>query len=463
MEDLFFILKNRAMTIYTIIKSKKNQNYPTVYLNDLYNQLDEIYKEFIDKYLEEETEITNNKMFLIKQFIDGTNKGILDLLNNASNILEPKSITIPIREKIKKNNEKALYIPELIWEVNYYIGNVSEAYNKFLEPFKLNKKLTTEIYRFGIPYFYQNNVLMSGILGHELGHYFDLHGGLDITERLMAEFASDEILINQLEPFVDLKESRAIGNIFELKSNVVKLFLSQNFYFKAWVSEFVADVLGTMLYGPASILSSEYLIQSSSIQDDNLIDYSMHSHPRNVLRNQIKQLSLRKLNYYDTSFPDAFNKELEKNNQKWEYANKKYIPHTFKFDTQIGNLYMNINKQALGVMEDYLESKFDLIIDRCLEQLSDELIYGPDVMEKSINQLTEKIGELQPPNELHDNMPADSISIINASWLSYLEPSELMKMQYNTNNKRMNAIDRLSSRALEVASIHRRWNDVSSK
>lgn len=466
LETNYYTLKNRSISVQSLIKSHLKHKYPIPYLNDLFSELDMIYSAFIEKYLVDENanKITNHELLIINKFINGTNQAILSLLSNASSVKTPNSITIPVREKLQEGIHKAVYVPELIWDVNYYIGEITQSYNRYVESIGLDLKLNTQLYRFGIPYFYQDDALMSGILGHELGHYFDLHYSLNISETLLAKFVNDADFIDALVPFV-VSEGAFVKDI-DMKREIVALFLTKhNLYFKNWVREFVADVLGVMIYGPASFFSAERLFQAGNINGSptqQITSIASKSHPNNKLRCKIKIVTLEKLEY--TTLPTTFVDEIQRSERVWDDCNEQYCEDIIIVSQQNGkNVGIKANKDCLKKMEDYLDLKLISIIDTCNEKLPENLMYQPEVMNNCIEELADKLGELLPPNELSCNYPSDSISIINAGWLVYFNPSELLKRQYNTNDRLLDAINSLLVRALEVASIHRRWLNVSAE
>ncbi|MBP1042425.1 hypothetical protein I6N95_15505 [Vagococcus sp. BWB3-3] len=457
----YLTLKNRAIQVYKLIQDHQKKKYPIPYLNDLFQELEIIYNGFIDKYLskEEVSDITILDLVKINKFVNGTNSLILGTLHNASVIKNPKSITIPIKEMLEMTQSSSVYIPELIWDVNYYIGEVTSVYNRLVKSIGLDVTLNIPLYRFGIPHFYQDDALMSGILGHELGHYFDLFGNLDISEKLLITFVNDSSLIDELKPYIVFEEGASLVEVD--KNEIVQLFLS-DMYLNNWLNEFVADTIGIALYGPASFFSSERLIQSITIEPvagKVKADSSSDTHPRNKLRYQVKKRVLEILDY---DLPQIFQDEIDRCEQIWENAIKLYPSG----NTIVGKMHnkivgLSVNQESLGIIETYLMKKIDTIINFCLAEMPRELIYQPQQMTESIEVLAEKLGQLLPPNELAPNSPSDSISIINAGWLAYLVPSKLLKRQYRTNTELIQAINSMLTRGLEVAAIHRRWKNVN--
>lgn len=464
-KNKYLTLKNKAFLVYKLIKKNQKQKYPTPFLNKLFVQLGDVYSDFSNRFLLSETgeDITHSDLCNMAKFIDATNNMVLTTLDNASNIKNPKAITIPIREMIERNGDSTVYIPELIWETNYYIGEISNVYNRFIQSIGIESLLDIKLYRFGIPHFYQDDVLMSGILGHELGHYFDLYGGLRVTEQLLTIFTNDKDFVNSLIPFV-VSENGMILNE-GTKIEVVKLFLTKSrLYMENWVKEFVADVLGIMLYGPSSFFSSERLIQSSHIyqEESEGFDRGVVSHPRSLLRYIIKKQTFEYLNY--DNLPESFISEIEKSKAVWMSARVGYVTQIETIgsvkDTKVG---FRANECALKLIEKYLIGKFHLIIEYCFKAIPDQLIYSPSVMDESLKQLCAKLGQMLPPNEVFYNKPSDNISIINAGWLAYFEPSNLLNTQYPSNDELLEAINSMLIRALEVSSIHRRWQNVHTE
>ena len=459
MNSEYVTLKNRALSIHKMIKSNKKKIYPIPYLNDIYADLDKVYLDFISKHLIEEDIDDPNQLFLIKKFIDITNESVLSLLQNASHIRNPKAITIPIREKFEQTDSDALYLPELIWNVNYYIGEASRRYNDFINnSLDINYKLNKKIYRFGIPHFYQDNVLMSGIIGHELGHYLDLHSGLNISEKLLVKFSNNEFLLNDLKDFV--VSGNGLITDDTTKKEIIRLFIvNRNLYFVNWLNEFVADSLGVILYGPCSIFSSEYLIQSVSLIHGQVKDGSSVTHPRNVIRSKFKLRTLNFMDYSDEDLPKVFLDEIERNHKKWIDAESELnIQETIGLGSYnnipygIGNL-----STVLERIEEFFLNQIDFIVKECREAVDQSIVYTPSEMIESINVLSQKIGDLLPPNDLLDGKPSDSISIINAGWLAYLNPSDLLSNRYSSKYEQLETINNLLERALEVSFIHRRW------
>lgn len=462
-ETNYLTLKNRAIAVYKLIMKHQKKNYPIPYLNDLFIELDDIYTMFMSKYFcsEDSSGISTSDLFKINRFINFTNELVLTTLNNASNISNPKAITIPIKEKLEKSNGSSVYVPELIWAVNYYIGEISNIYNVMVKSIGLEASLGIHLYRFGIPHFYQDDVLMSGIIGHELGHYFDLYGGLDISEQLLAEFTNDNDFVNDLLQFVVCEMGEVLDT--SSKQEIVKIFLIQ-YYMKNWLKEFVADVLGILFYGPSSFFASERLIQSLNFDPEleDASNFASITHPCNLLRLEIKKLTINKMGYAD--LPTPFVEEINQSTSVWEKSKKSYhkdikIIGTVR-EKKVG---FDANESSLALIEGFLFARFEYIIEFCLTKVPKDLIYLPDTMKQSIEVLADKLGQLLPPNEVSYGIPSDSISIINAGWLAYLLPSQLLTRKYKSNDDLLEAINKMLIRSLDVASIHRRWKDVDSE
>lgn len=132
-------------------------------------------------------------------------------------------------------------------------------------------------------------------MSHELGHYFDLHYSLNITEKILIYMINNIDLSKYKAILSGVNNNLSINEIW-LKGNLPMLFMRQ------WIKEVVADIIGIALYGVASYFVGEHLASFLSDFDNNkdiYISKFSPSHPRNSFRNKIKIMYMDKSGYFD--------------------------------------------------------------------------------------------------------------------------------------------------------------------
>lgn len=475
-ESMNYLISNKLMTLkeqIDVLKIKFNElrlmTYPDTniekvinYMSDLANKLDERINYYADNGVD------NNELWLFSQIIQVFHTTVGYIVNcDVKN--HPREIMIPIKELLEKTQKDHIFITEPQWEINYSVGLlINQDFKKALESCDIKIEKDLNIVKLAFPKLYQDNILDGAIMAHELGHYYDLHYSLELSEKIIVK------LINK----IDLE--KYIGNIFsyvdeyskdlEANKRILKSSLP-NIILRSWIQEIVADVLGIAFYGLASYCASEnisiYYTNINQLQSQFLQQFST-THPRDGFRNYIRIATLSKLKYLEKIDKRILDK-LEEYEKQWKES--QTVPFRAINYQLTEVLYLNINSNYLFNLESDIRENSDWIIDLILEEInnvSDELIYSSDEFINDVNDLVEKIKLVIPPNEIN-NFPVSSISIINAGWVAYLLNSEDIKVTMGNSSESSkeidikNLINSLLKKATLTSNIHRRWIDAVSK
>lgn len=355
---------------------------------------------------------------------------------------------LPIRNILKKLNSKHLFITEPCLEYNYavslFMGSKIGIY------FKLEEDEIPEIIKIIFPILHKDDILNGAVMGHEFGHFLDLHYKLDITGKVIAKYMLNPI-------FEEIyKETMKKTSLSVTKEEFKVLLLKK--YFKNWIQEFVADIIGICLYGLASFFAYQHVIFSnikiSMIGERHKIsDNIFETHPRNTIRTFMMIKTLKKLKY---------------NN----YANKKTLDLIEEY-YQIWNESIIENNNIIFILlEEFLKDESDFLIDSVINELkilSDNLIYDFSKLKVIVPHAVEKIINVIPPNEIKGE-PIDEISILNAGWIAYLLEYDKIKETLNSEDYSFKdfeikeIVDNLIKKAILASDIHSRWlnNEINS-
>lgn len=229
-------------------------------------------------------------------------------------------------------------------------------------------------------------------------------------------------------------------------------------YFKNWIQEFVADIIGICLYGLASFFAYQHVIFSnikiSMIGERHKIsDNIFETHPRNTIRTFMMIKTLKKLKY---------------NN----YANKKTLDLIEEYYQIWNECIIENNNIIFILLEEFLKDESDFLIDSVINELkilSDNLIYDFSKLKVIVPHAVEKIINVIPPNEIKGE-PIDEISILNAGWIAYLLEYDKIKETLNSEDYSFKdfeikeIVDNLIKKAILASDIHSRWlnNEINS-
>ncbi|BBI34945.1 M48 family metalloprotease [Cohnella abietis] len=373
-------------------------------------------------------------------------------IEHSTDSHHPLEVMIPVKEIIEKITPGANVITSPEYAINYSIGEIWQCLARPIN--SLNKFPTineNKTIMLTFPKLHKNNVLFGCIMGHEIGHYIDLHCGFDLSS----------ILYKQLCQFINIQSIRPyVVNGQQLTDQEIQLSLPDMLrpVYYNWVKEYVADILGIILYGPASHFSSEQIFMLYGVEQgaEILKDSIAQSHPRRIARSRIKRRTMEKLNFTSYLSSDVI-QLMDSWHHGWENAQGM----TFTYETNS----FKFNHAILIELEELFLSNLDQIIDAIISFCSVKSIpmYTSTEFNQITGRLVAKIEGLIPPNELDGN-PVSSISILNAGWISYFQSLQVIcdETKNQDKNAAQDILNNLIRKALYSGHIHRRWIDAAT-
>lgn len=383
----------------------------------------------------------------------------------------PREIMIPIKEILKKIDHTHLFITEPLIELNYAVGSIlpNEYFLKLLSGIGIINKKHIKIIRLLFPILHQSDILGGAVMGHELGHYLDIHYPLNLTEKIVVEFIN-KINYQEYVEFFGKKDKDYQVNFNP--RDIVKSELP-NFVLKNWVKEIVADIIGTLLYGVASYFSLQQILSISASIDKNTGECCQNfseTHPRNSMRTFVIIETLRKMKLFD-NIDEELSGKIYEYQAIWDRSSDKIFNNKYYITKIDNNINILINSKYLSKLETDLKNNLEWIISKILEEInniSDEIIYDFTRFKEDIPKSVENILNIIPPNEI-DGQPLDSISILNAGWIAYMTKFNQIKdnlsseESYFVDFEVKEIIDNLLKKATISSNIHRRWIDATNK
>lgn len=387
-----------------------------------------------------------------------------DIRNN------PREIMVPIKEILNKINSNHLFITEPLTNFNYAVGEILsiDAFLNLLKALDISFDMDTRIIRLLFPVLHQSDVLGGAVMGHELGHYLDLHYPIKLSEKILVKFINKIDCNEYIAFFRKDKEYKLNIDPIDIVKSELPRFVLYN-----WIKEIVADVIGALLYGISSYFSlMQVLSVSASIDKVQGKCYQgfSESHPRNSMRAFVIINTLKKMNLFNSIDKDLIEKIYEYNDI-WNMALNTLFQERQRKIILDENINIIINSKYLSKLEDDLKNNLEWIIELIYDEInniSSDIIYDCKNFEKDIPKAVEKIVNIIPPNEVYSK-PLDSISILNAGWIVYMIKFDEMRKNLNSGESNFidfevkEIIDNLLKKATLSSNIHRRWLDAASK
>lgn len=476
-KNLFRMMWEQSNALSHLLKKMQHETYPSKGIHEFVLQLSNVNERF--KVISSEQAATqtftqkqiNYYNQLFQRFID-----VVGNVSHATTTDHPLEVMIPVREIVETVSGNPEFITDPSWKITYSIGECWSSLAKHLVSSRVATVDIKQRIRVVFPTLYKDNVLLGCIMGHELGHYFDLHHfcperdqhGLNISESLLSQLLGHDNL-SKLVDFLTISDSYRSVSTPELMIMIVKGILSgPQFFLKNWLRELVADIAGILLYGPSSYFAWEQLFMLSYISPGTttLVDRFSHTHPRNLTRSLVKKATLDKLGYSD-KFPEEISQVIRSWHDGWEKANVELVTNRL-ISEEFCNVPVTfqVNNHTLQLIEEILLDQLDFIIQTVQELIPADIHYQSDKITSTVTPLAEKLSNVIPPNELN-NQPVDSISILNAGWFAYLSGETIMNRLSLPDNEQGKSelrtlLNNLVRKALVSANIHRRWEHVSA-
>ncbi|UOQ44573.1 hypothetical protein MUN89_00915 [Halobacillus salinarum] len=463
--NLVRIMWEQCYALSKQIDKYKINTYPNQETTEVIDHISVINNNLLDIFSQHQDEIINNReLKLYKQILDPFQRVIVKIVDQSNTTNHPLEVMIPVREIVNRiDGDIKNFITEPSWELNYAIGDFWSVFARFINKLGVSDVDEEKRIRVIFPILHKDNVLLGSIMGHELGHYLDLHHGLNISEQLMPKILKHQD-ISKLEPFLH-------GEIIDklpqpIRIAVIKSVLSNAFLID-WLKEFVADISGIVLYGPASHFSCEQIFMFYGISDGStLADRFSQTHPRKIIRSIVRRETMSHFSY-ENHLPEKIQEIIDSLHNGWKNASHNDIYSVFT-DTIMNNnrIEFVFNNDSCKIIEDILMDNLDLIIDKVVKSIPEEVHYTSEKIDEWVNPLADKLSKLTPPNELN-RVPADSVSILNAGWFAYYLFGDSIKEERGLSAlegelELRNIINNLTRKALVSADVHRRWSNVGS-
>lgn len=446
------------------IEELLNKSYSIENINIILNEIKRINDKFMKEILTENffDQLSPNAIgqynHLFKYFYN-----CVGAISNCNTSVSPYEVMIPVKEIFRKLNSKEFVLTEPTWEVNYAIGMLfSEDFKVYSNEYDFNISNDFPLIRIQFPAIHQDNVLLGAIMGHEVGHYLDLHQKLNISDKILGSIIN-KFDFPQFYKFLKFEDENISDNI---KDDILKGILPK-IVLKNWVHELTADIIGIILYSLASHFACEqiFLYYGLSWEKSELLDKYSLTHPRHFLRSLTRIEAMKNLKYDDYISKEVYDYILAFHGG-WEKAkidnfeNRNYV-------TKYSSLKVSfeISNDSLKEVESNIINHYEYIVNSVIEQIrnfNNNLFYDPARLKNIVEPLAVKIENLIPPNEI-DREPVDSISIINSGWIAYLIKKDSIRSTTNirksNNNDKENRdlINNLIKKALSSSDLHRRW------
>jgi|GEM_PF-1461361 len=394
-------------------------------------------------------------------------KKILDFIPLLDPYAQPFELIEPIKEFIRGFEPSFALILRSYSEDTYELNAIQDLYISYLNIF--SPYVPDEYRSFDVapkwfiflsfPRIHSRDVLRHVItVSHEMLHLRDHVQG--ITGNLLNEI---QISLDDIQPLVEQIRSVQVPResssqppltmedfftLHEIKRGT-KEFCSK--ILENWLSEIVADLLATRIFGPAYFFSLAHLSLSLGIMDQHA-----ESHPSSRLRLRMMLEVLGGLEYMNQRRTDQVTySELK----KWHgYLSDAVSPISIPSGIES---HCSIAENKL------LETKTTVMTK--VEEVTEGEAYNADIFRNKVPKLVELLKNGISPAEIKEERnfkPADLPSILNAGYiffLAYLNRIQSILGDYGDNHVFVSKLNELLLHAIQASTILQRSLQLSGK
>jgi len=395
---------------------------------------------------------------------------ILDFVPLSDPSEQPFEIVEPLKALIQKFEPDFALILRGYSKQNYELiayENLYESYVDRLLPYVPNeyRDLPTSpkwFIFFSFPQIHSRNILLHTIiLSHEMLHLRDHI--LGITNELLCKI---DISAQDIKPLVERISATHLPTDRPLLTPItLEEVLSRNEIERStkevcseilenWLSELVADLLATRIFGPAYFFSLARLSLSLGTMDQHSI-----THPCSRMRLQMMREELRNLGYLrKRKIDEIIYSELE----KWAaYLREEVKPISMPPQSEP---YCNIAESKILATKNTLMTK--------VNQAAGSESYSAKAFHEEAWRLVELLDNGISPVEIKDQnkrsiKPASIVSILNAGYVfSLTHMDRLYSMLGNPQDIKFKGVAKLNEllmHAMQASTISQHWLDLQGK
>lgn len=297
------------------------------------------------------------------------------------------------------------------------------------------------LFMVNIPAVESGQILIHGVVAHELGHA--LYDRRQLAKTLFPSIKLEESIVKNLTKTMyenQLKQGHPTPELRLRKQVTQEITVRVN----GWVKELSSDAIGIRLFGPALFFAAVHLLTSF-----NHLDESSETHPAPRLRVRLMIRMLKQL------YPvDKWRAELQLFLADWDSVSAGNISGANPYD-----------QLALETIND---AALDLISQASESATAGIQCYSADRFENDIAEFAPLLLGHIPPGESGTYVSATSVelaSIINAGWHVFICDFEAFRKDLHPNDAKTrystaSKLHELVLKALEISGIRTAWEEA---
>lgn len=310
---------------------------------------------------------------------------------------------------------------------------------------------------------FKNDIFIAGIYAHEIGHYFER--SKDLREEIFLKAKVHDQFKSNL--MVHLRKVDNTGKLIDI--NDVDYINATRYLIDSWIGEIFSDLMGVYILGPAFVFANmEYDLHSNALRSNYLGDGKITepfglSHPPRSLRAKIQLEILSELIGAE-DFSSEIKSELDKVDNYFKSYELVFNNGPILINDRQRYVFL-LSEQSISVIKDYLRGYLPHIKTQVKDLVKDNGI-SREKWRSAVILADQRIGKLLPPNE-HGEINANSISIINSSWIARVQHFDDISGKIGTEGltkifDTFGVINDLTLFGLNSSRVKTRWSDYGA-